>query len=118
MHPLTSSDTGMRLDQGHRAVELQMELNEAPGQAQRVRRSCTARTTGLASDDRPDPLPLGIGKLAIHQHVQGASGDPPGRIEDIEADAGAKHRIGKRPAELAHRRSAAMTPPLTSRSLT
>ena len=97
----TSSDTACALDQGHVAVELQMELDEG-----RLARGAGAQIMQIAhlrigQRDLADLAPRGIGQFAIHQQVEGASGDPPGRIQDVEADAGGKDRIGQRPAELA-----------------
>ena len=57
--------------------------------AERVRRSCTLRTLGMAAHDVEDALALLVRQLAVHQHVDRIAADRPG--------ARARDRAPRRP---------------------
>jgi hypothetical protein len=98
-----------RLVGGHQreaAVDLDMELDEAREAARAGAQLVHAAHAGIAAGDLLDPLAIGLGQLAIHQHVERLAADPPAAVQQVERDQPRDATVDQRLVEQARHEQA------------
>ncbi len=82
------------------AVKFQVELDKGRLAGGAGAQIVNITHLSMGERDIADLAPRIVGQLMIHQQVEGAMGDLPGREQNVSGDGDGKNRIGEGPAEL------------------